>query len=375
VAYNIWQYYQATADLEFLADHGAEVLLEIARFFADSATYDSSRDRYRVRGVMGPDEYSTRYPGSDTPGVDDNAYTNVMTVWVLARAQDVLAVLPGTRRDELVESLGITAAELVRWRDIGRRMFVPIAPDGIVSQFEGYRDLPELDWDDYRRRYGDIHRLDRILESEGRSVDEFQVSKQADALMLFFVFSADELRALLADLGYALPPEVIPRTIEYYAARTAHGSTLSSLVHAWVLARAHRAQALWYFEQALRSDLADVQGGTTAEGIHLGAMAGCVDLLQRCFAGLETRHDALWFNPHWPRRFGRLEFSLQYRGRSVAVVVSGRDVHVALEPGPGGPVRVGCGHDVRTLRPGESVRFTAVGALEDDEPPLGQPVP
>ncbi|MDD7939581.1 glycosyl hydrolase family 65 protein [Actinomycetospora lutea] len=375
VAYNIWQYYQATADLEFLADHGAEVVLEIARFFAGVTTYDPARDRYRIRGVMGPDEYSTRYPGSDTPGVDDNAYTNVMAVWVLARAQDVLAVLPGTRRDELVESLGLTAAELVRWRDIGRRMYVPIAPDGIISQFEGYRDLPELDWEGYRRRYGDIRRLDRILESEGRSVDEVQASKQADVLMLFFVFSADELRLLLAGLGYALRPEVIPRTIEYYVARTSHGSTLSSLVHAWVLARAHRARALDHFEQALRSDIADIQGGTTAEGIHLGAMAGCVDLLQRCFAGLETRHDALWFNPHWPRRFGRLEFALQYRGRALAVVVSGRDVHVAVEPGPGGPVRVGCGEDVRALRPGESARFTAVGVLEEDEPPLGQPVP
>jgi trehalose/maltose hydrolase-like predicted phosphorylase len=108
-----------------------------------------------------------------------------------------------------------------------------------------------------------------------------------------------------------------------------------------------------------------VQGGTTAEGVHLGAMAGCVDLLQRCFAGLETRHDALWFNPHWPRRFGRLEFSLQYRGRPVDVVVSGREVQVSAGPGALGPVRVGCGDRVLALHPGESVRFTAVGVLED----------
>jgi trehalose/maltose hydrolase-like predicted phosphorylase len=365
VAYNLWQYYQATADLEFLADHGAETMLEIARFFAGLATYDAARDRFRIRGVMGPDEFSTRYPGSETPGLDDNAYTNVMTVWLLGRARDVLAVLPTTRRTELVERLGITRAELLRWSDVERRMYVPIAPDGIISQFEGYRDLPELDWDDYRTRYGDIRRLDRILEAEGRSVDEFQASKQADVLMLFFVFSADELRSLLTGLGYALPPEVIPRTIEYYTARTAHGSTLSALVHSWVLARAHRAQALEHFEQALQSDIADVQGGTTAEGVHLGAMAGCVDLLQRCFAGLETRHDALWFNPHWPRRFGRLEFSLQYRGRPMDVVVSGREVQVSAVPGPYGPVRVGCGDRVLTLHPGESVRFTAVGVLED----------
>jgi trehalose/maltose hydrolase-like predicted phosphorylase len=359
VAYNIWQYHQATADLEFLADHGAETLLEIARFFADLATYDTTRDRFRIRGVMGPDEYSTRYPGAERPGIDDNAYTNVMAVWLLHRAREVLDVLPPTRRTELVETLGLTPAELLRWRDITLRMHVPIAEDGVISQFEGYRELPELDWDGYRRRYGDIHRLDRILEAEGRSVDEFQVSKQADVLMLFFLLSADELREVLGGLGYALAPESIPRTIEYYAARTAHGSTLSALVHAWVLARAHRSRALEHFERALSSDIADIQSGTTAEGVHIGAMAGCVDLLQRCFAGLETRRDALWFNPCWPRRYGRLEFAVQYRGHELTAVVSGRDVRVAVQPGPAGPVRVGCGEEVRTLSPGETTVFTA----------------
>lgn len=362
VAYNIWQYYQSTGDLEFLAEHGAETLLEIARFFAGLATYDPARDRYRICGVMGPDEYSTRYPGAAEPGVDDNAYTNVMTVWVLLRAQDVLDVVAPTRRTELVESLGLGPAELLRWRDVNRRMYVPIAADGIISQFEGYRDLPELDWEDYRRRYGDIRRLDRILEAEGRSVDEVQASKQADVLMLFYLLSADELRELLSRLGYALPAEAIPRTIEYYIARTTNGSTLSALVHAWVLARAHREQALHHFERALRSDVADIQSGTTAEGVHLGAMAGSVDLLQRCFAGLETRHDALWFNPHWPRRFGRLEFAVEYRGQPLTVQVTGREVRVSAEPGPGRAVRLGCGDQVRDLLPGETAVFLACGA-------------
>ena len=64
---------------------------------------------------------------------------------------------------------------------------------------------------------------------------------------------------------------MIPRTIDYYLARTSDGSTLSNLVHAWVLARAHRHKALDYFVEALNSDVADIQGGTTAEGIHLAA--------------------------------------------------------------------------------------------------------
>ena len=363
VAYSIWQYYQATGDLEFLADHGAEVMLEVARFFADIAVHDPATDRYRIRGVMGPDEYSTRYPGATEPGIDDNAYTNVMTVWLLHRTRDVLAALPPVRRAELIETLDLDPIEQLRWEDISRRMTVPIAEDGVISQFAGYRELPDLDWADYRHRHGDLQRLDRILEAEGRSVDDYQVSKQADVLMLFFLLSADELRALLRELGYDLPPETIPRTIEHYLARTAHGSTLSSLVHAWVLARNHREHALEHFERALRSDIADIQGGTTAEGVHLGAMAGCVDLLQRCFAGLETRHDALWLNPHWPRQFGRLEFEVRYRHQALTVAVSGREVRIAAHPGPGGPVRVGCGAELRDLRPGETVEFHAVSTF------------
>ena len=312
---------------------------------------------------MGPDEYSTRYPGATEPGVDDNAYTNVMTVWLLLRAQDVLDVLPATRRSELVERLALGPTELLRWRDVSRRIYVPIGPDGVISQFEGYRDLAELDWTDYRRRYGDIQRLDRILKAEGRSVDDYQVAKQADVLMLFYLLSADELRGPLGRLGYDLAPEAIPRTIEYYTSRTAHGSTLSALVHAWVLARANRQDALEHFERALSSDVADIQGGTTAEGVHIGSMAGSVDLLQRCFAGLETRQDALWFNPHWPTRFGRLALAVQYRGQPLTVEVAGRNVRVSAEPGPGGPIRVGCGDEVRELRPGDTVEFRAADVL------------
>lgn len=363
VAYSIWGYYQATADVEFLANYGAEVMLDIARFFSGLAHLDATDRRYHIHGVMGPDEYSTRYPGAAEPGLNDNAYTNVMAVWLLRRAQDVLDALPATRRTELIERLGLGPEELARWKEIGRRMYVPIGADGVISQFEGYRNLPELDWEGYRNRYGDIQRLDRILESEGKSVDEFQASKQADVLMLLFILSADELRELLEHLGYTLPPESIPRTIDYYMARTAHGSTLSALVHAWVLARANREQALVHFERALVSDLADIQGGTTAEGIHLGSMAGCVDLMQRCFGGLETRQDVLWFNPHWPLRSGQLDFTVHYRGQPLHVAVSGRKVCVSAEPGPGGAIRVGCGDVVRDLRPGDTTTFVAAGAL------------
>ena len=186
--------------------------------------------------------------------------------------------------------------------------------------------------------------------------------------MLFYLLSADELRELLGRLGYALPPEAIPRTIEYYLARTAHGSTLSALVHAWVLARAHREQALEHFERALRSDIADIQGGTTAEGVHLGAMAGCVDLLQRCFAGLETRQRRALVQPALAAAVRPAGVRRPVpRATDRRCVVSGREVQVSAGPGPYRPVQVGCGDRVLTLHPGESICFTAVGVLQDGD--------
>ena len=285
VAYNVWQHYQATGDEEFIVHYGAEMILDIARFWASAAIYDHGRDRYVIRGVMGPDEFHTGYPAAPEDGIDNNAYTNVMAAWVLLRARDVLAILPDLRRAQLTETLGITPEEISRWDEISRKLYVPFHDGGIISQFEGYEDLDELDWDAYRERFGDIQRLDRILEAEDDSPNRYKASKQADVLMLFYLLSADELAELFEHLGYPFDPDVIPRTIDYYLARTSDGSTLSNLVNAWVLARAHRHEALDYLLEALNSDVADIQGGTTAEGIHLAAMAGSVDVLQRVLRG------------------------------------------------------------------------------------------
>jgi trehalose 6-phosphate phosphatase len=356
VAFTAWHYFEATGDLGFLQEEGAEMILDIARYWAALATHDPDLDRYVIRGVMGPDEFHTGYPGAEDDGLDNNAYTNVMAVWVLRRALDVLEALPVRRRVELTESLGLRRSEVRLWQEMVHKMFVPFHL-GVISQFEGYGDLEELDWDAYRQRYGNIQRLDRILEAEGRSVNGYQASKQPDVLMLFYLLSADELRDLLGDLGYPLEPEVIPRTIEYYLSRTSHGSTLSALVHAWVLARAHRDQSLEYFKLLLESDVADVQGGTTAEGIHLAAMAGSVDLLQRCFTGLETRGGVLRFNPQWPEKLGTFTCRLRFRHHDIIVRISSTLLRISAVAGDVPEIQVCCLDQWRTLRPGESVEF------------------
>ena len=146
IAYNVWQYFQVTHDIEFLQFYGAELMLDIALFWSSIANFNSERERYEIRGVMGPDEFHDGYPDAATPGLNNNAYTNVMAVWVLCRAMEVLDLLSDMRRAELTTRLGISAREIARWDDISRRMYVPFHDDGIISQFEGYDVLREFDW-------------------------------------------------------------------------------------------------------------------------------------------------------------------------------------------------------------------------------------
>lgn len=360
VAYNAWQFYQATGDLAYLIDYGTELLVEIARFWVSRAAYSEEHQRYCINGVIGPDEFHSGYPDRPYDGVDNNAYTNVMAVWVILRAIDALTLMPLPNRLDIREKLGLTDAELAQWDRVSRQMFVPFH-DGVISQFEGYDELAELDWESYLRRYGDIQRLDRILEAENDDVNRYKASKQADALMLLFLLSSDELCGLLDRLGYHFTSDQIPEMVDYYIARTSHGSTLSSVVHTWVLARANRDRAMEFFQHVLKSDVADIQGGTTSEGIHLAAMAGSVDLVQRCFSGLETRDDRLVLSPNWPESLGALGFPIHYRGHHLYVRVSGKGAEVSVDPRGVSPVVIECRGRVEQLEPGRMIRFTHAG--------------
>ncbi len=175
--------------------------------------------------------------------------------------------------------------------------------------------------------------------------------------MLFYLLSADELRELLSHLGYDLSGEMIPRTIDYYLSRTSHGSTLSALVHAWVLARANRDRAVEFSDLVLGSDVADIQGGTTAEGIHLAAMAGSVDMLQRCFTGMELRRDRLVFCPYWRKALCALSFPVIYRGHRLIVRVSGEGVEISSDPGPSPPIEITCRDRTTRLTPRKMARL------------------
>jgi alpha,alpha-trehalase len=359
VAYNVWRYYETTGDREFLRDYGAEMYLEIARFWASIAE-ERPDGRFGIREVMGPDEFQTAYPGvppEEERGVDNNAYTNVMASFVLRHATDVAEALAPHCRRALFARIGLAESDLARWDEISRRLFVPFLDGGVISQFEGYERLEEFDWEGWRARHGDIHRLDRLLGAEGDSPNRYKASKQADALMLFYLFSTQELADLFERLGYGFDRAWLPKTIEHYLARTSHGSTLSFVVHSWVLARSDRPMSWDLLRAALDADLADIQGGTTQEGIHLGAMSGTVDIFQRCLTGLEVRGGVLHLNPRLPEGVDALDVRIRYRQHSLRIAATRAEVEVSSELVAEPPVTLAYRGQFRDLPSGGRVRF------------------
>ncbi|MGO9051281.1 MAG: glycoside hydrolase family 65 protein [Streptosporangiaceae bacterium] len=358
IFYNIWHYYQTTADQTFLSDYGAEMMLEIARFWASIAHFNPERERYEIHGVMGPDEFHDKYPEAEQGGLRNNAYTNVMVAWLCDIAGQLLSLLPASRAEALRGRLAIGDDELTMWQDMSRRMFVPFHDDGIISQFEGYEDLDELDWDAYRAKYGNIQRLDRILRAEGNDPNRYKVTKQADTVMLFFLFPREELGEIVQRLGYDYRDDTAMRNVAYYDQRTSHGSTLSFVAHAGVLAALDPDSSWDRFLVALQSDVDDIQGGTTKEGIHLGVMCGTLDLVQRGYAGSRVREGVLYFDPRLPSRLGDLSFSMQFRETPVHVTLTGDRLTLAIHPeAVSRPIRVAVRGDIRELCPGDRAVF------------------
>ena len=359
IFYNIWRYHQATEDSEFLLGHGAEMMLEIARFWSSFASFNPDRERYEIHGVMGPDEFHEKYPDSEEEGLRNNAYTNVLVAWICETAQEVLDLLPERRRRSLCAKIGLSESEVHMWKDMSHRMFVPFHGDGIISQFEGYEELEELDWKSYQTKYGNIQRLDRILRAEGDTPDRYKLSKQADALMLFFLFPEEELRRLFEQLGYEYAPDTASKNIAYYEPRTTHGSTLSFVVHAAILADLDPERAWEMFMTALESDVGDIQGGTTQEGIHMGVMAGTLDLIQRGYVGAEFRDGTLYFSPKLNDRLDGLSLPMRFRKTSVEATLKEGKLTVATQTdGSNRPIKVGVGDEVREIKDEERYAFT-----------------
>ena len=332
IAYNIWQYFHITNDIEFMDSYGAEMYLEICRFWESKAEYNKTTGRYSIDKVMGPDEFHESYPNATEGGIRDNAYTNIMTAWMFSKAPVLLDSLSESSKEKLAVKINFEDNELINWLDIQSKLNLVINEEGIISQYDGYFELKELDWDYYRNSYPDIHRLDRILKSEGKSADDYKVAKQADTLMTYYNLEDKEINEIISNLNYKLPDGYLEKNLNYYLQRTSHGSTLSRVVHSQLANIVNDRQLSWdLYIDSLTSDYNDIQGGTTAEGIHAGVMAGTVMIAISNFGGIDLRGEILKVEPDLPDHWKELKFTLTFKGINFSFEINNTCVKVITD--------------------------------------------
>ncbi|MBE9492563.1 MAG: beta-phosphoglucomutase family hydrolase, partial [Bacteroidetes bacterium] len=322
IAYNIWNYYWYTNDLEFMQTYGMEMMIEISRFWASKTKFDKKSGRYNIDRVMGPDEFHEKYANRKDGGIKDNTYTNIMVAWLLGKTLEMWEKINKQSRDQLIEKMDLKTEELNTWQDITNKINIIIDEQGILAQFDGYFELKELDWPAYKEKYGNICRMDRILKAEGKSPDDYKVAKQADTLMTFYNFDQETVDGIFSSLGLNLPEDYLEKNLAYYLQRTSHGSTLSKIVHARLANMIQDKELSWkLYHDALTSDYQDIQGGTTGEGIHAGVMAGTILVAIQSFAGLNLQGDFASFSPNLPEHWRKISFGFNFKETKYFCVV------------------------------------------------------
>lgn len=317
IAYAVWMYWRASGDSGFLRAAGAELLLEIARFWASRARPEADGKRH-IRHVIGPDEYHE--------DVDDNAFTNVMARWAIGRGLEVLELL---RRDwpedaaRLVAALGLVEEELADWRDAIARIATGRDPaSGLYEQFAGFHGLAPLDLTDYADRTAPID----VVVGRAR-VAASQVVKQADVVML---------AALLPE---EFPGDALARNYRHYADRCAHGSSLSHAMHALVAARLGLTEeAIGHVRATIAADLS--QGGDSSAGVHIAGLGGLWQAVLLGFGGLDMMGDMLVLDPRLPAEWQALAFTLHWHGRRIGCRLAGTNCDLTLLEGAPVSVRV-----------------------------------
>jgi HAD superfamily hydrolase (TIGR01509 family) len=296
VAYGVWYYYDATHDDALLREAGAEILFETARFWVSRCVRRGTR--YHIEDVVGPDEYHHT--------VDDNAYTNWMAQFNLEKALWARAWLAERYPDDwarLRAALGLTDEEVAAWEELARDLYLP-GPndDGVIEQFRGFFDLEPYPLTPQERFNPPLRRL-----FEAEKVNRSQLIKQADVLMLPFLFPE------------RFTDEVLAANYAYYEPRTDHGSSLSPSVHAALAARLGlRDQAQHYWRRSLWLDLSNNMGNA-ALGVHAACMGGTWRALVFGLLGVRFGPDGPVLTPgteaRVPGTWNGVELRLQYRGR------------------------------------------------------------
>ncbi len=315
IAHNIYTYFHYTLDNEFMIKYGLEMFWEICRFWVSKVKFNIENNRYSIKGVIGPDDFHERDKKTGELGVKDNAYTNVMTAWILHLGANFYENYE-YKINEVINKTNVTLEEVKLWRKIANNMNV-IIKDDIISQFDGFFDLQEFDFEEHTKKYGNTKHLDSILEAEGLDPDDYKICKQPDTLMLFYNLTDFEVSAILRSMGYKFHISHLKKNLNYYFKRSSHGASLSKIVHAHVasIVNEFELSEKLYFD-ALNININDTQG-TISEGIHTGVMCGTILTALFTFAGINLhRNQPEFFQPKKPKKIGKISGKFRFRDKT-----------------------------------------------------------
>ena len=312
IAYAIYNYVKNTGDKDYLAQYGFEVIVEIARFWADRVTYNPRKEKYMILGVTGPNEYENN--------VNNNWYTNRMAAWTMEYALEVREFLQQKspeRLEELGEGLNLSSREMEKWQDIIDKMYYPYIEDlSVFKQQDGYMNKKLQSTEDIKEEDLPLNQnwsWDRILRS--------CYIKQADVMQGLY-FQSDKY-----------DKETKKRNFDFYEPMTVHESSLSPSVYSIIASEiGYQDKAYQLYLRTARLDLENYNNDTE-DGLHVTSMAGTWMSIVHGFAGMRLKNNKLNFSPFIPESWEDYSFKINFRDRILNINISRQGINVKLEQG------------------------------------------
>lgn len=288
IAFAIYNYVRYTGDSDYIKDYGIEVLIGIARFWAQRVSFSAEKEKYVILGVTGPNEYENN--------VNNNFYTNYIAAWCLRYAAEQVNNTHTTHASE---------DECKQWLHIADNIYLPYSEKyGIYLQQDGFLDKelkPTTALSPQERPINQHWSWDRILRSP--------YIKQADTLQGFYFFQNH------------FSKEALQKHYDFYSQFTVHESSLSPCVHSILAAKLGMIdEAYQLYLRTARLDLDDYNK-EVHEGLHITSMAGTWLSIVEGFGGLQVEADKLTFAPQIPPTWQRYSFKVFFRGKVYKVEV------------------------------------------------------
>jgi maltose phosphorylase len=310
IAFAIYNYVRYTGDYGYVPEKGLEVLIGIARFWHQRATFSTARNQYVILGVTGPNEYENN--------VNNNWYTNYIAKWCIDYAATQVEKVKSDYPSDFVriaKTANIDENEVNHWKKVADHMYFPYSEaHGIYLQQDGFldKDLVKVaDLDPGQRPINQKWSWDRILRSP--------YIKQADVLQGFYFFEDH------------FSTEQLGKHFDFYEPFTVHESSLSPCVHsiqAAVLGKMDMAYT--FYLRTSRLDLDDYNK-EVEEGCHITSMAGTWMSIVEGFGGMRIKDETLHFTPRIPKEWKSYSFKINFRNQILKISVLPGETKFALE--------------------------------------------